>query len=164
MPSSATDRFTVDFEYIFFFSKQGKYYFEQQFEAIKGNIEDYKKDKRKGTQNHQPNNRSHFQIGKTFMPQFKGRNKRTVWNVNTKPFKEAHFAVFPEALIETPILAGCPPKGIVLDIFMGSGTTGLVALKNNRRYVGIELNKEYIDMAEKRLSPYQNQKLDNYKI
>ena len=108
MPSSVKDRFTVDFEYIFFFSKNKKYYFQQQLESIKGNIEDYKKDKRKGTQNHQPNNRSHFQIGKTFMPQSKGRNKRTVWNVNTKPFKEAHFAVFPEALIETPILAGCP--------------------------------------------------------
>ena len=69
--------------------------------------------------------------------------------------------MFPEALIETPILAGCPPKGIVLDMFMGSGTTGLVALKNNRKYVGIELNPEYIKIAEKRLSPYQNQKLDS---
>ena len=191
MPSSVKDRFTVDFEYIFFFSKQGKYYFEQQKEE-------------------------------------NGRNKRSVWNVNTKPHKEAHFAVFPEELIETPIKAGCPEfvcvtcghsreekfeslstkdysnesnykrqidlehgqsafnrnqatfdsvsynskglsdcgcgdefkRGMVLDIFAGSGTTAVVAKKNNRDYVGIELNGDYIDMCKERLESYNNHRLD----
>mgnify|MGYP001136482826 FL=1 len=81
-----------------------------------------------------------------------GRNKRTVWTINTKPFPEAHFATFPEELIKTPILAGCPEgSGIVLDMFIGSGTTGIVALKNNRSYVGIEMSKEYMKLAEKRI-------------
>ncbi len=80
------------------------------------------------------------------------RNKRSVWTVSTKPFKEAHFATFPEDLIVPMILAGCPPKGIVLDIFMGAGTTAVVAKKLGRNYIGIELNKNYIDMANKRLA------------
>lgn len=81
----------------------------------------------------------------------KGRIKRSVWSINTKPSKEKHFATFPEALIETPIKACCPKKGIVLDIFMGSGTTGIVALKNDKNYIGIELNKEYVEIANKRI-------------
>ena len=87
-----------------------------------------------------------------------GRNKRTVWTINPKPFKEAHFAVYPEELCETPISAGCPKEGIVLDPFFGSGTTGLVALKQNKRFIGIELNEEYIEIAKKRLKPYLEQK------
>lgn len=84
------------------------------------------------------------------------RNKRSVWTVNTKPFKEAHFAVFPEALIEPMVLAGCPKEGVVLDPFAGSGTTGVVAKKNGRDFVGIELNKEYVDMAEERINGTQS--------
>lgn len=79
------------------------------------------------------------------------RNKRDVWTVNTKPYKEAHFAVYPEELIVDCIKAGCPAKGIVLDPFMGSGTTGVVARKLDRNFVGIELNPKYIKIAEKRL-------------
>lgn len=79
------------------------------------------------------------------------RNKRSVWNIATKPFKEAHFATFPEKLIEPMILAGCPEQGIVLDPFIGAGTTGLVAKKLNRKYIGIELNPEYIKIANNRL-------------
>lgn len=71
--------------------------------------------------------------------------------INTKPFKGCHFAPYPEQLIETPIKAGCPNNGIVLDIFMGSGTTGVVSKKLNKNYIGIELNKEYIDIANKRI-------------
>jgi len=81
-------------------------------------------------------------------------NKRSVWTVTTKPFKEAHFATFPEALITDCILAGCPENGIVLDPFMGAGTTGLVAKKLNRNYVGFELNPEYIKIAESRIMQY----------
>lgn len=79
------------------------------------------------------------------------RNKRSVWEVATKPFKEAHFAVFPENLIKPMVLAGCPEGGIVLDPFFGSGTTGLVSKNLKRHYIGIELNSEYIKIAEKRL-------------
>ncbi len=68
--------------------------------------------------------------------------------------EKAHFAVYPEELCETPIKAGCPDGGVVLDPFFGAGTTGLVALKQNKNYIGIELNKEYIDIAEKRLKPF----------
>lgn len=81
----------------------------------------------------------------------KGRIKRCVWNISTKPFKGAHFAVFPEELIEIPIRASCPKDGIVLDPFMGSGTTGVVAKKLGRNYIGIELNPEYIKIANERI-------------
>lgn len=80
-----------------------------------------------------------------------GRNKRSVWTVTTKPYKEAHFATYPEKLIEPCIKAGCPKGGTVLDPFMGAGTTGLVARKLSRHYVGYELNAEYIKIAEKRI-------------
>ena len=78
-------------------------------------------------------------------------NKRSVWNVATTPFKGAHFATFPEKLIIDCIKAGCPENGIVLDPFMGSGTTALVAAKTNRNYIGIELNPDYIELANSRL-------------
>ncbi len=80
-----------------------------------------------------------------------GRNKRNVWTVTTKPCKEAHFATFPKDLIEPCIKAGCPEGGIVLDPFGGSGTTGIVASQNNRNAILIELNKDYIDIANKRI-------------
>jgi len=79
------------------------------------------------------------------------RNKRDVWTVNTKPYKEAHFAVYPEELIVDCIKAGCPPGGVVLDPFMGSGTTGVVARKLDRNFIGFELNPKYITIADKRL-------------
>jgi len=80
------------------------------------------------------------------------RNRRSVWTITTKPFKEAHFATFPEDLITPMILAGCPKEGIVLDPFMGSGTTAVVARKLNRNYLGIELNPKYIEIANRRLA------------
>jgi DNA modification methylase len=87
--------------------------------------------------------------------QYPVRNKRSVWTVNTKPYKEAHFATYPEALILPCILAGCPVGGTVLDPFNGAGTTGLVSQKNNRNYIGIDINPEYIKLTEKRLSAVQ---------
>ena len=85
------------------------------------------------------------------------RNKRSVWTVTTKPFKEAHFATFPEDLIRPCVLAGCPEGGTILDPFNGAGTTGVVAIKNGRDYIGIELNPEYIEMSEKRIRSVQKQ-------
>lgn len=79
------------------------------------------------------------------------RNKRSVWDVNLKPFNEAHFATFPEKLIVDCIKAGCPEGGTVLDPFMGAGTTGLVSRKLNRNYIGKELKQDYIKMSNKRL-------------
>lgn len=160
MPSSAKDRFTVDFEKIFFFSKNKKYYFEQQLEEYTspmnrwgGNKLEAKSesswDKGTGQESYRDRN---------MRPNPKGRNKRTTWNINTKPFPEAHFAVYPPELIETPIKAGCPEGGIVLDPFFGAGTTGLVAKELGRNFIGIELNPEYIEIAEKRLTGI-NQKL-----
>ena len=80
-----------------------------------------------------------------------GRNKRTVWEIATESYAEAHFATFPQALVEPCIKAGCPAGGIVLDPFMGSGTTALVARRLGRRSIGIELNEEYARLAAKRL-------------
>lgn len=82
----------------------------------------------------------------------RGRIKRAVWSINTKPLKECHFAPFPPELVETPIKACCPENGIVLDCFMGSGTTGLVAKQLNRNFIGIDLNEEYVDLAMNRIS------------
>ena len=79
------------------------------------------------------------------------RRKRDVWSIPTKGYDGAHFATFPEKLVEPCILAGCPKNGIVLDCFNGAGTTGVVALKNHRRYLGIELNEEYIKLSRERI-------------
>lgn len=81
----------------------------------------------------------------------KGRIKRAVWSINTKPLKKCHFAPYPEELIETPIKACCPKGGIVIDIFMGSGTTGVVAKRLGRNYIGIEINKSYILISNERI-------------
>ena len=87
------------------------------------------------------------------------RNRRSVWTISTKPFKEAHFATFPPDLVEPMILVGCPPGGIVLDPFLGAGTTGLVAKQLGRDFIGIELNPEYCRMAEKRIAQINYQPL-----
>lgn len=178
MPSSVKDRFTVDFEYIFLFSKQKKYYFEQQFEELaesskqrltqdiqnqKGSTRANAGAKTNGNMkavcshknleyNGQTNNGMHERrrLGKEDIKYLK-RNMRTTWDICSKGFKEAHFAVYPEALCETPLKAGCPVGGVVLDTFFGAGTTGVVALKQDKNYIGIELNPEYIEIAKKRL-------------
>ena len=80
------------------------------------------------------------------------RNKRSVWTIPTQPFRDAHFATFPERLVEPCVLAGCPQGGTVLDPFMGSGTTGAVSLRNFRRFIGIELNPAYAEMATRRIA------------
>ena len=79
------------------------------------------------------------------------RNKRDVWTVATQPFKEAHFATFPQKLIEPCVLAGCPIGGVVFDPFTGSGTTGVVTLRHQRDFIGIELNADYVTMARNRI-------------
>ena len=91
------------------------------------------------------------------MPRADGkRNRRSVWNINPASFKGSHFATMPEELAEVCIKAGCPEGGVVLDPFAGAGTTGLVAKRLNRRYVGIELNPAYAEMSRDRINgiPY----------
>lgn len=83
---------------------------------------------------------------------YQKRRKRDVWSVPSRGFSEAHFATFPEKLIEPCILAGCPKRGIVLDPFNGAATTGVVALKNRRRYIGIELYQKYIEISRRRIA------------
>ena len=122
MPESVEDRCTKAHEYIFLLSKKSHYYYDH--EAIK--------------------EESILRDGK--------KNKRSVWKVNTKGYKGAHFAVYPKNLILPCILAGCPEGGNVLDPFTGSGTTAVVALENNRNFVGTELNPDYIKLAEKRIA------------
>ena len=82
----------------------------------------------------------------------KGRIKRAVWSINTKPFKGCHYAPYPEELIKTPILACCPVGGVVLDPFIGSGTTAVVAIQNGRNFIGFDLSKEYCGIANERIS------------
>ncbi|MET4560774.1 DNA modification methylase [Lysinibacillus parviboronicapiens] len=151
MPESVTDRPTRAHEYIFLMSKQPKYYYDH--EAIKMPSKNPVDDRgARGNKKRIPTNLINGIRNSGVYPK---ANKRSVWQVPTKPFKEAHFAVYPEDLIEPCVLAGCPLDGVVLDPFFGSGTTGLVALKHGRNFIGIELNPEYIKIAERRLSKVQ---------
>lgn len=161
MPSSVKDRFSVDYEKLFFFSKSKKYYFEQQKEPMKTNDINPPRGSKgvmgqlnSGLRKQDLLGRSDYTCFNDMykLPKDLMRNMRCVWNINTQPFKGHHFATFPEKLVETPIKAGTKKGGIVLDIFMGSGTTGVVAKKLGRNYIGIELNEKYVEMAERRIS------------
>ncbi len=150
MPESVTDRCTKAHEYIFLMSKSPKYYYD--FESIKeeGVIA-------AGTLAAKGSAERQNQKGVNARPpeykEYDGqRNKRSVWTVTTKPYEGAHFAVFPTDLIEPCILAGAPVGGVVLDPFMGSGTTAQVAQSLGRQYLGCELNPEYAPLQKKRLA------------
>ncbi len=82
----------------------------------------------------------------------KGRNKRTVWSISLSKCREAHFAVFPDQLVENCLRAGCPEQGTVLDPFFGAGTTGIVAQRLGRDYIGIDCNPDYCQMAKERIA------------
>jgi site-specific DNA-methyltransferase (adenine-specific) len=239
MPASVKDRFTVDFEYVYFFVKSKKYWFEQQFEKYMEPLNRWGGPKIRNSSHKyievgEPQlgkfgATSMFRKGRPVRPVEQGRNKRCVWTISTQPFPEAHFAVYPEKLIIPMIEAGCPKyvckkcgkakvkiidntervntrpgnnvcnkksgkdidpnkelhksdlskyrqqikykelgysdcgcnadfeSGIVLDPFMGSGTTGLVAKKLGRNFIGIELNPNYVEIANKRISELPQQ-------
>jgi DNA modification methylase len=150
MPESVTDRCTKSHEYIFLLSKNKKYYFDA--EAIKEKTVTNDKSIRDRDGTRLNNTPGRTKMGGLVTNNYEVRNKRSVWEVNAKGFKEAHFAVYPEKLIVDCIKAGCPEGGIILDPFMGAGTTGLVARKLNRDYVGMEINHEYAALANKRIS------------
>ncbi len=158
MPESVRDRCTKAHEYLFLLAKSERYYFNQEGiaePAVKAGrvIHSYGT----GTKDRQDvsdtnDRRTRIGLANWNQAQPDTRNKRSVWEVNTSPFSEAHFATFPPALIEPCILAGCPQDGTVLDPFIGAGTTGLVADRLRRNCIGIELNPEYAAMAERRIS------------
>lgn len=156
MPESVTDRCTKSHEYIFLLSKTQKYYYNH--DEIKQPLAASSLTDRRfinGDFIESRPDRGFFGAaskGAGFLKTDEsGANKRSVWTVTTKPFSEAHFATFPEDLIVDCIKAGCPEGGIVLDPFMGAGTTALVARKLGRNFTGFELNQEYIKIADKRL-------------
>ena len=153
MPESVKDRCTKSHEYIFLLSKSPKYYFD--YEAIQE--EAICKDDRRAGMGHidydGKRGGNQTSLGQqSFVSISETRNKRDVWSVIPSHYKEAHFATFPEELVTPMILAGCPKDGIVLDPFMGSGTTGAVAILNKRHYIGCELNEAYIEMANRRIA------------
>ncbi len=152
MPEPVKDRFTKSHEYIFLFSKQPKYFFNQVLEPVKQ--ESISRSKRKYTPRNIRKDKTLIEetkvYGKRFVPEM--RNKRSVWNIRTASYKEAHFAVFPPELAETCIKAGSNEKDIVLDCFMGSGTTAMVAQNLFRKWIGVELNPEYEKLIRKRTS------------
>ena len=149
MPESVQDRCTKAHEYIFLLSKSSKYYYDH--ESIKDPV---KQDwgTRDRTDGKYHNEGSGLQPHGGLEKSYETANKRSVWTVNTKPYAGAHFAVFPTELIEPCIMAGAPIGGVVLDPFMGSGTTAQVAQNLGRQYLGCELNPDYKPLQDKRIS------------
>lgn len=146
-PVSVKDRFTVDYEKLFFFTKSQRYYFEQQFEPYaKCTYQRYKS----GFNPDEAYRKYGYPTGMQKINPA-GRNKRTVWRIPPEPNRRRHYAAYPTKLVEIPIKAGCPPGGIVLDPFLGSGTTAVVARGLGCRYIGIEPNPEYVEIAKQRL-------------
>ncbi len=150
MPESVRDRPTSCHEKIWLITKSKKYYYDAETikEQASGRIAGNKKPQ-KGTD--QKFSETKQGLLKAQQKPYYFKNKRNVWTITTKPFKDAHFATFPKDLIEPCIKAGCPENGTVLDPFGGSGTTAIVAVENNRNAILIELNKKYIDIAKKRI-------------
>ena len=169
MPSSVKNRPTTDHEYIFLFTLDPKNYFYNADAIREEHVTFSENSKMRGGRNHlgkkngtpeQGKNKGNSNLhdgrwDQAFHPL--GRNKRTVWNIPLGKYRGAHFAVFPEKLVETCLLAATKEGDVVLDPFFGSGTTGVVALKHNRNYIGIELVREYAELAETRLNEFNPQ-------
>lgn len=149
MPESVTDRPTRAHEYIFLMTKAAKYYYDAEAIKTKMDCPEHDKRSRQSRKRFPTEKINGIRKGNDELREY--ANKRTVWSVTVQPTTDAHFATFPQNLIVDCIKAGCPENGVVLDPFMGSGTTAIVAKKLNRNYIGYELNPEYIKIAEKRL-------------
>jgi DNA modification methylase len=155
MPESVTDRCTKAHEYVFLLSKSPKYFFDN--EAIKEPLAQSSISRLAQDINNQPGSDRAHAGGKSNGPMKAfgdvegGRNRRSVWNIGVASFKDAHFAVMPEALAEPCVLAGSAPGDTVLDPFSGAATVGIVATRNQRHYIGCELNPDYASLSEKRL-------------
>jgi len=157
MPESVKDRCTKSHEYIFLLSKSERYYFNaaairEPVTSIKGNARTFRGGGTYvGGQSYSNSACVERKSHGNCENQAGYRNKRDVWPVSTTGFRGAHFAVFPEKLIEPCVVAGCPESGIVLDPFMGSGTTGVVAKRLGREFIGIDLNSEYVEISANRI-------------
>jgi DNA modification methylase len=154
MPESVTDRCTKAHEYMFLFSKSAHYNFDSQAMREPATARDpgNKKHKYKTAYDEEVSEMHRTKSGLLDVGARDTRTRRDVWTVASEPYKEAHFATFPTKLVEPCILAGCPVGGIVLDPFAGSGTTGVVAVRHGRHFIGIELNHDYVDMARRRIA------------
>lgn len=176
MPESVKDRPTRSHEFLFMLTKSAHYYYDWEAIAEPASLSEktpdgwdtgpgahgsfHKNGREKGKKSDKQRGHSRRHAG--FNDRWDQmereeqcsalRNKRDIWTVATEPFPEKHFATFPTALIKPCVLAGSPPRGIVLDPFMGAGTTALVACELNRDFIGTELNADYIKIAEKRIS------------
>ena len=144
MPESVKDRCTKSHEYIFLLSKNKRYYYDN--EAIKEPAKDWgTRDRTNGKYHNKGTGLNpHTGLSKSYAK----KNKRSVWSVTNKPYKGAHFAVYPPDLIEPCIRAGSEAGDIILDPFMGSGTTARVARSLNRDYIGCELHEDYRELIE----------------
>jgi len=158
MPESVRDRYTTSYEEIGFFVKSNKYYFNMEavLKAFKKSTKE--RAKRGFSGKYKQTNAGEYRMTHRGNISFKetvrvksGRHPRDVWKIATKSYHGAHFAVFPEELCIDPIKASCPLDGVVLDPMCGSGTTCVVAHKLGRRWIGIDLNKDYCEIARKRL-------------
>jgi len=176
MPEPVMDRFCKSHEYLFLFSKKKKYYFDHQYalEPATGydgrKVETVDRDEfdqeawgtavgerrerwpQRGYTTKEGNTGLSEQHHGSNIPIRPLRTKRDVWTIASEPSSIEHFAMFPQKLILPCILCGCPENGVVLDPFMGSGTTGVVAVKNLRKYIGCEINPDYIKIAEQRIA------------
>ena len=168
MPESVKDRCTKSHEYIFMLSKSDKYYYDN--EAIKepcvsGDVSSPRGSKGTRTPNSARRKQDYYGISRytgfnercSNKSQPTMKNKRDVWSIPTSGYRGAHFATFPEKLVEPCILAGSRKGGVVLDPFFGSGTTAVVATNHGRNYIGIELNPDYVELAKQRLSSNNSQ-------
>ena len=169
MPSAVKNRPTTDHEYIFLLTRSTKDYYYDADAIREPHVTFTNQSRMKGGRKHLGKRGGTPEAGKNrgnpnlhdgrwdqaFHP--KGRNKRTVWSMPLSKYRDAHFAVFPESLVEHCVKAGSPPKGVVLDPFCGSGTTGLVSLRIERDFIGIDCSQRYCDMASERLQNEQGQ-------
>jgi len=163
MPESVTDRPTKAHEYVFLLAKSPRYYYDA--DAVREPFADERLGSAgakslpysEGSGRHDTLSDG-TKKGLGVPPQNNGRNRRSVWTVTTKPYKGAHFATYPPDLIRPCILSGAPENGIVLDPFCGSGTTGQVCVEEGRSFIGIELNHEYVELAEERIDKARTKK------
>jgi DNA modification methylase len=149
MPESVRDRCTKAHEYVFLLTKSPRYWWDS--EAMK---EEATCDRMRGPALHADAISTNGNSGLSRMQPRDTRNRRSVWTIATQATPEAHFATFPLELPEMCLRAGCKPDGIVLDPFNGAGTTGLAAIKNGRKYIGIELNPAYIEITHQRFQKH----------
>jgi DNA modification methylase len=163
MPEGVKDRFTRCYEFVFLLAKSKSYYFDglsvakpvaastiRRMKGANSGTNKYAGGAPGQTRQNINAQRAPGSIPDELIPAL--RNRRDVWHINTVPYSGAHFAAFPPDLAKTCILAGCPPGGIVLDPFFGSGTTGLAAKESGRHYIGIDLNAGYCRLAEERIA------------